>query len=145
MTFVSVTRLHLRSVRFLPSFLYYAMASVRQLRGAPGYVGGWTGSEGLRGFWTATCWTDLASMRAYRNAEPHLTAMRKLLHWCDEASYGHWEQDSAQVPDGAAAFRRLAEAGATSKVAHPSARHRAGKAVGDRIPRHGGNLSPRGR
>lgn len=143
MPLISITRLHLRSVRFFPSFGLYTVGSVRQVRRAPGFVGGWLASEGLRGFWTATAWRDIESMRAFRNGAPHLTAMRKLLHWCDEASYVHFEQASSALPEVAAAYQRLAESGTVSKVLHPSIRQRSGARVGAAVPRQAAPLTPR--
>lgn len=140
MPFVSVTRLHLRSVRFVPVFLVYALRSSRQARNAPGYIEGWTGNEWPFGFWTATCWSDLTAMRTFRNGDPHLTAMRRLLHWCDEASFVHWEQEGRHVPQPAEAYRRMAEAGTLSKVDHPSPRQQAGRTVGDLPPGRPGPL-----
>jgi hypothetical protein len=145
MYLVSVTRLHIRALRFLPMFLIHTLRSVRQVQRAPGYLGGWGSNEWPRGFWTATCWEDVASMRAFRNGEPHLTAMRKLLHWCDEASFAHWEQESPDLPDPAAAYRELAERGTLSKVANPSPRQRAGGTVGNKPPGRAGPFPPRNR
>lgn len=143
MPLISVTRLHLRSLRFFPSFVVYTVGSVRQARRAPGFVGGWLTNEGLRGFWTVTAWRDLESMRAFRNGTPHLTAMRKLLHWCDEASYVHFEQSSSALPDATAAYQRLTESGTISKVLYPSIRQRSGARVGAAVPRQGAPLTPR--
>ena len=140
MPLVSVTRLHLRSIRFVPMFLMYTLRSARQAQRAPGYRGGWGSNEWPLGFWTATCWADIGAMRAFRNGQPHLTAMRKLLHWCDEASFAHWEQDNTVLPDAAEAYRRLASDGRLSKVAYPSERHRAGQTIGTDPPRRGGPI-----
>jgi hypothetical protein len=142
MPVIAVTRLHIRSLRFVPGFLVYTVRSSMQVRRARGYVGGWGSNEWPLGFWTATCWNDSASMRAFRNGEPHLTAMRKLLHWCDEASFVHWEQDDQTVPDPAEAYRRLAEGGTLSKVANPSERQQAGRTVGSEPPRRAGPIPP---
>jgi hypothetical protein len=103
MPLVSVTRLHIRSLRFLPQFLYYSLRSTYQVRRAGGFQAGWLGNESAWGFWTATTWASMDAMRAYRNSAPHRDAMKKLLHWCDEASYAHWEQDTAVPPDAEAA------------------------------------------
>ncbi len=133
--FVSVTRLQLRSLRYLPMFLWYAMASARQARRSPGFVGGWLGGEGIMGKWTATVWESADAMRAFRNSGPHLKVMPKLLRWCDESAYTHWEQADATVPSGAVAYERLAQEGKLSKVLKPSALHAAGRRVGDKPPK----------
>jgi hypothetical protein len=45
MPFVPVTCLHLRSLRFVPSFLIIAIRSPMQARPASGYLGGRTANE----------------------------------------------------------------------------------------------------
>ena len=140
---VSVTRLHLMSLWSFPPFFWHAMASARQIRRAPGFIGGWLGSEDAYGQWTATVWESEGAMRAYRNSDAHLKAMPRLLHWCDEASFTHWEQDAATVPTGDVAYGRMAEGGRLSKVATPSPRHQAGTPVAGKRPRPGPLLRPR--
>ena len=144
MAVVSVTRLHLRSLRFLPGFLIWTYRSARQLKHARGYQGGWLGNELPRGFWTATVWDSLDSMRAFRNGSPHLEAMKKLLNWCDEASYAHWEQEGFAPPDGETAFGRLRQEGKVSKVLYPSSRHSAGKTTADAPPQVGRPIARKG-
>jgi hypothetical protein len=140
MAFTSVTRLRLRSLRFLPVFLLYAIRSDRQLRRAKGYRAGWLGREGVFGFWTATVWESPEAMRQFRNSPPHLIAMGKLIDWCDEASFASWEQADAAIPDADTAYRHLRDGGRVSKVRYPSTRHRDGRTVGDTRPNPG---SPR--
>ena len=126
MPLISVTRLRLRSARFLPAFAWHTFTSSRQVRRAPGFLGGWLAGEGgLNGSWTITAWRDEAAMRAYRNTAAHMRAMPKLLHWCDEASVLHWEQETAALPDMPEAWRRMVAEGRVSKVLHPSPAHAA--------------------
>jgi len=135
MPFISVTRLHLASRWFFPQFLFYALASSKHARRSPGFLTGWVSNDAAFGFWTSTVWDSLEAMRAFRNSGAHRKAMPKLLHWCDEASYIHWEQSEASAPDLDAAFDRLSREGKTSKVNKPSARHQAGHTVSDVRPR----------
>lgn len=140
---VSVTRLHLARVWSMPGFLYYALASSRQARGSPGFVAGWLSNDAEWGFWTSTVWDSLDAMRAFRNSGVHLKAMPKLLRWCDEASFVHWEQPEAAAPAMDAAFDRLARDGKLSKVRAPSPRQAAGGTTGLTPPRRAQRLAPR--
>jgi heme-degrading monooxygenase HmoA len=143
MAFVSVTRLRPRNVRALLLVALYTWRSRRQLRGAPGFLGGYLASSRPKlALWTITVWSDEASMRAFRNAAPHLKAMPKLIDACDEAAVAHWTTDSIAVPTPEEAADRLA-AGRVSKLRHPSAAHAAGITWPDRyVPVKGPVLSP---
>ena len=143
MPFVSVTRLHLASVWSFPGFLIYTLASSRQVRRSPGYITGWVTNDSEWAFWTSTVWQSADAMRAFRNNAVHLKAMPKLRHWCDEASFAHWEQEADTPPAPDVAYERLAREGKLSKVAAPSARHQAGERVGRVKPRPGQTLRPR--
>ena len=127
MAFISVTRLRLRSLRYLPPFLWHTLRSLLQAKRAPGNLSAKTRRAADGAFWTLTAWDAAAAMRAYRNSGAHKRAMPKLLEWCDEASIGHWEQEPAEPPDWREAHRRMVETGRLSKVNHPSARQKAGE------------------
>lgn len=139
---VSVTRLHLKSWLSFPVFAWSALAATRQARRTRGFVSGWVGGESLFGNWTATVWESGEAMRAFRNSGVHMKVMPRLLHWCDEASYTHWEQADATPPSGEAAYDRLAREGRLSKVLKPSPRHASGSTVAGRKPRPGPQLKP---
>jgi heme-degrading monooxygenase HmoA len=123
MVFISVTRLRIRSVRFLPLFAVHALRSVRQVKHAPGFKGGSLLPDRRWTFWTMTLWDDQQSMRRYMMEGSHRTAMRHLMHWCDEASVVHWEQAEAGQPGWDQADRRMRAEGRASKVRFPSEHH----------------------
>jgi len=81
-------------------------------------------------------------MRAFRNTGAHAVAMRKLLEWCDEASYAHLTADDGVLPPPDAAYPLLLD-GKTSKVNHPSAQHAAGRTVSGSVPVFGIRLRPK--
>ena len=139
---VSVTRLHLASVRSFPGFLASTLASSKQARRSPGFITGWLSTDSEWAFWTSTIWQSADAMRAFRNSDVHMRAMPKLLRWCDEASFVHWEQDGFIAPAPEAAYERLSRDGKLSKVNAPSARQQAGKKVGRVKPRPGRTLTP---
>lgn len=123
MPFVSVTRLRLRSARFLPGFFFHAIRSQRQLRRSPGFQAGSLLPDAGRTFWTLSLWDSAEAMRGYMLSGAHRTAMPKLADWCDEASVGHWETPEARLPDWREAEARMRRNGRPSKVRHPSADH----------------------
>ncbi|MDL5053647.1 hypothetical protein QQ056_08835 [Oscillatoria laete-virens NRMC-F 0139] len=126
MIFVSVTRLRLRSWRFLIPFFRHAAASLRQAKGAPGCLHARVRRTRGLTFWTMTCWSDESSMWEYRHSKAHLKAMPMLAQWCDEAAYANWEQVSSTPPDWQVASERLRQTGHLSKVSHPSILHSSG-------------------
>jgi len=123
MTFVSITRLRIRSLRFMPQFLVHTMWTGRQIKRADGFIDGFLLADRKRTFWTASLWRDQAAMRAYITSGAHFKAMPKLLVWCDEASIVHWTQAHAIAPDWMEADRRMRTEGRPSKVLNPSPNH----------------------
>jgi Domain of unknown function (DUF3291) len=85
-------------------------------------------SEKTKGlaFWTLAIWRDNQAIRAFVPASPHKEAMQKLPHWCDEAAFADWEQDTADWPSWVTATERLAAGGRLVDVLHPSEQQKAG-------------------
>lgn len=124
MVFVSITRLRIRSLRFMPAFALHTWRVLRQTRRAGGYLDGSLLADRKLTFWTMTLWRDQSDMKGYMTSGAHLKAMPKLLDWCDEASVAHWTQDDMVPPDWAEADRRMREEGRPSKVRNPGPDHR---------------------
>jgi heme-degrading monooxygenase HmoA len=120
MAFISVTRLRVRSFRYLPEFLWDTAQSVRQVQRSSGFLGGRLLVNLPYVFWTMTVWLDEAAMNAFRTGGAHRKAMPKLLHWCDEAAVVHWTEGSPEIPAWQQAQQHMAENGRLSKVNHPS-------------------------
>ncbi|GGG94432.1 DUF3291 domain-containing protein [Silvibacterium dinghuense] len=123
MVLISVTRLRIRSPRFLPSFAVYTLRSLLQARKAGGFVAGALLPDRERTFWTMTLWQSEEAMRTFMSSGAHRQAMPKLMHWCDEAAVVRWQQAEAALPGWGEADRRLRAEGRASKVLHPSADH----------------------
>jgi hypothetical protein len=123
MPLVSVTRLRIRSIVFLPAFAFHAVRANGQLRSAIGFQAGALLPDRHRTFWTLSLWERAEDMQAYIRTGPHKMAMPKLMKWCDEASVVRWEQDGSALPDWQEADRRMRSEGRPSKVRHPTAAH----------------------
>lgn len=123
MYFVSITRLRLRSIWYLPAFMWHALQSQQQSQAASGNLGFDSRAESGWVFWTQTIWTEEAAMKYFRNSGAHQAAMRHLANWCDEASYTHWVQATPEAPGWDVAHQRLLREGRLSKVKHPSPNH----------------------
>ena len=126
MIIISVTRLRLRSIRFLPGFLWYTVGSMKQAKRTPGNLGVRTRKTKGLAFWTLAMWGDNQAIRTFVPASPHKEAMQKLPHWCDEAAFADWEQDTADWPSWETATERLAASGRLVSVLHPSEQHKMG-------------------
>ncbi len=133
MPLISVTRLRVRSVLYVPGFIFFALWSARQARRAAGCLDVGLLNDAHRTFWTRTTWVDEAAMRNFMLAQPHRRAMKKLANWCDEASVVHWTQDTPRLPDWQEAHRRMVSEGRRSKVSHPSPDHEAYRIVPPKV------------
>lgn len=124
---VSITRLRVRSIWYLPLFLLYAMRTSAQAQKAEGVLGAQTRFEKNNVVWTKTVWQDEALMKKYRGSGAHQAAMRLLSEMCSEASVTRWTQDTADLPTWEEAHRRMLAEGRLSKVKHPSPMQVAGR------------------
>lgn len=98
MTFVSVTRLKLRSWHYLAPFLQHSNASIDQAKAAKGNLQVTTQRHG-RDFWTLTVWEDEAAMKAYMQSGAHQEAMPTISKLSESASTVHWQQESTNLPN----------------------------------------------
>jgi heme-degrading monooxygenase HmoA len=122
--FVAITRLRVRSWRYLPVFFVQALRSARQAARAEGNLVTRLLRDRRNTFWTSTIWRTEASMRAFMLAGVHRRVMRKLPDWCDEAALVHWTQESTEpLPTWEEAYARLKREGRPSRVNHPSPAH----------------------
>jgi Domain of unknown function (DUF3291) len=120
MPFVSITRLRVRSWRYLPRFFWTAFLSGRQAKAAPGNLSVGVLNDANMTFWTRSVWTDEKAMRAFMVSGAHRKVMPRMLDWCDEASVAHWLQDSTEPPTWNETYQRMQSEGRRSKVKHPS-------------------------
>jgi hypothetical protein len=121
--FVSITRLRLRSWRYMPAFAVQALHSALQAKAAQGNLGVAVLAEAHRAFWTQTIWIDESAMRAFMRAGAHRRAMGKLAAWCDEAAVAHWTQQASDTLSWDAVWQRMRSEGRPSTVKYPTAAH----------------------
>lgn len=119
----SVTSLRVRSVRYLPPFVWQTFLTQRQALRASGFLGGRLLLDAHRTFWTLTEWESERAMKGFRGTAPHAKVMPRLVEWCDEASYVHWTPTDASLPSWPEAYEHLVAEGRLSRVAHPSPAH----------------------
>jgi hypothetical protein len=145
MAFVSITRLRIRSIAFLPPFVWHALKSGQQAKRTPGFLGGRLMREPGNIFWTMTAWVEDEAMNAFRVGGAHGSVMPRLLDWCDEASVAHWTQETRELPPWQDAYVRLIRDGRPSKVKHPSPAHLSHQLPAPRPGRLDRRLEPAGR
>jgi len=124
-TIVSVTRLRVRSIRFLPRLYWDAWKIKRSLKKAHGFLGGKLLVDRKRAYWTITRWEDLDSMLAFRNSRAHTAVARMVYKWCDEASVVHWTTKEHQLPGWKEAHRRMTESGKLTRLMFQTDDHKA--------------------
>jgi hypothetical protein len=117
MTFVSLTRLRIRSIRFLPRFARHTLRSLRQVKKAAGFQTGALLIDRSWTFWTMTAWDTQESMRQFMMTGSHKQAMPHLLDWCDEAAVAHWNKQSPRSRPGVKLTIACGKAAAPPKCA----------------------------
>ena len=123
MPFVSLTRLRIRSLRFLPLFIVHIVRTLRQVKRAPGFQQGAVLADRNWTFWTMTAWDSQEDMRRFMTTDAHKLVMPYLLDSCDEASVVHWDQSEDVLLSWTEADKRMRETGRASKVRNPSPHH----------------------
>jgi quinol monooxygenase YgiN len=120
MPVIVVTRLRLKDPALLDEFFTDAVAAIEQAQQAAGNLGADALADADNAWWSKTAWTERGPMEAYVNAEPHLDISTRLDHYCDEATFVGWEQDSADLPDWPTSWRHLVADGLVAELTQPS-------------------------
>lgn len=123
MALLSITRLRIRSFRFMPKFFWYAMQSSRQALRANGNLAARTFKDNGLVFWTCSIWDDELSMLNYMRNGAHKKAMPYLQHWCNEARTGHTIISGKDFPSSKEMAHLLLKFGKASKLQHPNENH----------------------
>src|SRR5258708_17130097 len=98
MPLVAITRLRVRSWRYLPIFFLQALRSARQSARTEGNLATLLLRDRQNTFWTTTLWTTDTAMKGFMLSGVHRRVMGKLPDWCDEAAVVHWLQESSAAP-----------------------------------------------
>jgi quinol monooxygenase YgiN len=120
MAVIVVTRLRLRDPGLLDEFFTDAVAAIEQAQKAEGNLGADALADANNAWWSVSAWQDRHRMRAFVDNQPHLSIMPRLDHYCDEATFVDWEQDSPDLPDWQTSHRHLVADGLAAELTHPS-------------------------
>jgi hypothetical protein len=123
MALVSVTRLRVRSWRYLGGFIFHAFRTALQASVSDGACKVVLFRDKQNAYWTCTVWQNEKPMNAFVSSGVHVKVMPKLMQWCDEASVVHWRQAETSVPSWNEIHRRMQSEGRRAKVSHPSEAH----------------------
>ena len=121
MAVIVVIRLRLRDPALLDEFFTDAVAAIEQARKSEGNLGTDALADANNAWWTVTSWRDRCLMLAFVGNQPHRSIMDRLDHYCDEAAFVDWEQDSPDLPDWQTSHRHLVADGTAAELTRPSA------------------------
>jgi len=123
MPVIVITRLRLKDPALFDEFFASAVAAVEQAQAASGNLGADVLADAGNTYWTRTAWQERAAMHGFVGAQPHRSIMSSLDDWCDEATFVHWEQAGAEMPDWQEGYARLIADGQVASLSQPSGAH----------------------
>ena len=121
MAVIVVTRLRLKNPALLDEFFTDAVAAIEQAQKSAGNLGADALADANNTWWSVSSWQARGPMRAFVNGEPHRAITTRLDHYCDEATFVDWEQDSPDLPDWQTSWRHLTADGQVAELTHASA------------------------
>ena len=96
---IMASRLELRRLRDVPSFLVAAMRVRHQMLASPGAMGVSLVAKPLRRtFWTLSAWQDQAALRATVGVEPHVGVMKHFRPRMARSSFVTWSAETSALP-----------------------------------------------
>jgi hypothetical protein len=120
MPVIVVTRLRLKDPALLDEFFAAAVAATEQAQESDGNLGVDALADANNAWWSISAWQERRPMQAFVDSEPHSSISRRLDHFCDEATFVDWEQDSPDLPDWQTSWRHLTANGNAAELTHPS-------------------------
>jgi hypothetical protein len=120
MPVIVVTRLRLKDPALLDEFFTAAVAAIEQAQKSDGNLGADALADAGNAWWSVSAWTARPPMQAFVDTEPHSSISKRLDHFCDEATFVDWEQDSPGLPDWQTSWRHLTADGKVAALTHPS-------------------------
>jgi quinol monooxygenase YgiN len=120
MPVIVVTRLRLKDPALLDEFFTAAVSAIEQAQKSDGNLGADALADAGNAWWSVSAWTGRRQMQAFVDAEPHAGISTRLDHFCDEATFVDWEQDSPHLPDWQTSWRHLTADGKVAELTHPS-------------------------
>ena len=118
-----VTRLRLKDASLTDEFFADAVAALEQAQHAEGNLGADALADAANAWWSVSAWGERRPMLSYVRSEPHQTIRSKIDHYCDEATFVDWEQDSPALPDWQTNWRHLVADGLAAELTQPSTAH----------------------
>jgi hypothetical protein len=98
---VMASRLELRHLHDVPSFLAAAMRIRRQMLSSPGALGLSLIAKPLqRTFWTLSAWQDQEALNGAVGREPHRQLMKRFRPRMAGSSFVTWTEESGALPIG---------------------------------------------
>ena len=125
MPVIVVTRLRLKDPALLDEFFTDGVAAIEQAQKSEGNLGTDALAEAHNAWWSVSAWQDRQLMQAFVNSQPHLGITARLDHYCDEATFVDWEQDSPDLPDWQTSWRHLTADGKAAELTDASPANRA--------------------
>jgi hypothetical protein len=123
MAVIVVTRLRLKDPALFDDFFTDAVAAIEQAQKSDGNLGVDALADADNAWWSVSAWQERRPMQSYVRGEPHQTIRSKIDHYCDEATFVDWEQDSPDLPDWQTNWRHLVADGLAAVLTQPSAAH----------------------
>jgi quinol monooxygenase YgiN len=121
MPVIVVARLRLKDPALLDEFFTDAVAAIEQVMKSDGNLGTDALADANNAWWSVSAWQERGQMQAYVGSEPHLGISARLDHYCDEATFVDWEQNSPALPDWPTSWRHLTADGKAADLTQPSA------------------------
>src|SRR5262249_60761567 len=121
MPVIVVTRLRLKDPALLNEFFVDAVAAIDQAQKSAGNLGADALADANNAWWSVSAWQERDPMLAFVTREPHKSIQSRLDHYCAEATFVDWEQDSPDLPDWQTSWRHLTADGQVAELTSPSA------------------------